>query len=147
MEYRYNFGLSYYYDSQNIDSAKEADHLLVDYSYEILSHPLDYCNLSAEVNFSLNPFINVYSLSMNLKGYLGTDFSGLFLGFSPFSECNFGNLFLESPFLNYAVGFFAGYNKQLENNVNVESKGAVVFSVYDRLNPMKIKISLCFCFC
>ena len=47
MEYRYNFGLSYYYDSQNIDSAKEADHLLVDYSYEILSHPLDYCNLSA----------------------------------------------------------------------------------------------------
>ena len=56
---------------------------------------------------------------------------------------NFGNLFLENPYLNYAVGFMGGYNQPINDQLSFETKGELVFSLYDRLTKTKVKISAC----
>lgn len=144
-ENRANIVVSAYFDELNTYSDKIYDYILVGFSYEFLTKPFDelFCNLSIETTFNLNPLINVYSLSLSFKGYMQENFTGFFFGISPLSELNFGNLFLENPYLNYAVGFMGGYNQPINDQLSFETKGELVFSLYDRLTKTKVKISAC----
>lgn len=101
-------------------------------SYErLIFQDSDILGFSAEANLFVAPYNNDYSFSLNAICYFG-EFEGLFVGVSPFSNINFGNLFLESPYLNYGIGTFLGYKKNL-NKTSFESKVAFSFPVYDKV--------------
>jgi len=143
-ENRANFVLSGYMDERNSSSDKVYDYILAGFSYEFLTKPFEntFCNFSVETAVNLNPLINVYSLSINVKGYMHEDFTGLFFGLSPLSECNLGNLFLKNPYINYAIGFITGYNQAINTQLDFETKGELVFSIYDKLTKTKLKVSV-----
>ena len=143
-ENRTNFLLSAYLDERNTSSDKIYDYILAGFSYEFLTKPFvnTFCNFSIETAVNINPLVNVYSLSINVKGYLHEDFTGIFLGISPLSECNFGNLLLQNPYMNYAIGFIVGYNQAINTQLDFETKGEVIFSIYDMLTKTKLKVSV-----
>ena len=66
------------------------------------------CDEGIESSFFCLPSKCVYSFSLNVKFYVD-NFSGFLVGISPLSNINFGNLFLESPYLNYAIGTIVGF--------------------------------------
>lgn len=63
------------------------------------------------------------------------------LGYFPLSNINFGNLFLESPYLNYGTGTFWGYKKNL-NKTSFELKVTFSFPIYDKKNSLKINFDV-----
>ena len=114
---------------------------LWDFSYEILFSPIRFCNFSTELVFETNPFINNYSFSINLKEYLKDDFSGFFVGISPVSKINIGNLSANNGYLNYGLGFSFGFNKRINNKFHFETEGNITFCLYDKNNTMKVDLS------
>ncbi len=147
-ENRMSVGLSSYMDSNNLDSERLLDYVLIDTSYELLINPFEklFCNLSIGMDLGINPFINIYALSINLKGYMENDFSGFFFGVSPLSDCNFGNLFSNKHFINYDIGFLGGYNLYLSNQLDFETMGKLSFSMNDLNNRIKVRIIASFCY-
>lgn len=140
-ENRISTGISLYFDNENINSSENYKFFLLDLSCEFLFSPFKYCNLSAETNFEINPFSNNYSISLNIKEYLNDDFSGPFIGFSPISKINFGNLFSGDKYLNYGLGFSFGFNKEINEKFNFETEGIISFCLFDKRNKMKVDLS------
>ncbi|MBO5117877.1 MAG: hypothetical protein J6C25_10265 [Treponema sp.] len=138
---RFSAGLSLYFDNENISSKEIHNFILVDFSYEILFSPIRFCNFSTELVFETNPFINNYSFSINLKEYLKDDFSGFFVGISPVSKINIGNLSANNGYLNYGLGFSFGFNKRINNKFHFETEGIITFCLYDKNNTMKVDLS------
>lgn len=138
---RFSAGLSLYFDNENISSKEIHNFILVDFSYEILFSPIRFCNFSTELVFETNPFINNYSFSINLKEYLKDDFSGFFVGISPASKINIGNLSANNGYLNYGLGFSFGFNKRINKKFHFETEGIITFCLYDKNNTMKVDLS------
>lgn len=44
--------------------------------------------------------------------------------------------------MNYAIGFIAGYNQAINTQLDFETKGEVIFSIYDMLTKTKLKVSV-----
>lgn len=110
------------------------------FSYERQIPSFFKCDEGIEASFFFLPSKYIYSFSLNVKFYID-DFSGLLVEFSPLSNINFGNLFLESPYLNYGIGTFLGYKKNL-NKTSFESKVAFSFPVYDKGIRLKINFDV-----
>ena len=148
LENRFSVGLSAYMDEINSKSKRIQDYILLDTSYEILTQPFNnlFANISVEIDIGINPIIKVYEISLNIKGYIEKDYSGFFFGISPLCESNFGNLFLDNPFMNYAIGFLLGYNQYINSYLDFEVKGILGFSVYDKLNKIKTKVTTSICY-
>ena len=147
-ENRISIGFSAYMDEVNSQSKRIQDFILFDTSYEVLLQPFEtlFANISLEFNFGLNPIVTVYEISINIKGYIENDYSGFFFGISPLCESNFGNLFLDYPFINYAIGFLLGYNLSINSYLDFETEGILGFSVYDKLNKIKLKVTTSVCY-
>lgn len=78
----------------------------------------------------------VYSFSLNVKFYVD-NFSGFLVGFSPLSNINFWNLFLESPYLNYAIGTTVGFRANIKH-ISLKSQVTYSVSFYDKQTPFKM---------
>lgn len=92
--------------------------------------------MGGEVTFLVDPPKNEYSLSVNFKAYT-KQFEGLYFGFSHFSDVNFGNLFLESPYLNYAIGTIVGFRANIKH-ISLKSQVTYSVSFYDKQTPFKM---------
>lgn len=103
-------------------------------SYDFLLNPFEYAPvyLAFEASAGINPVKNVYSISLNVKIYANEDYSGFFIGFSPLSHCNFGNL--KYHYLNYRMGLVAGYNVVHNKNWNFETIILLDYPIYDDNN-------------
>lgn len=107
------------------------------FSYERLFKTFNNSSsLGGEVTFLVDPLKNEYSLSVNFKAYT-KQFEGLYFGFSPFSDVNFGNLFLESPYLNYAIGTIVGFRANIKH-ISLKSQVTYSVSFYDKQTPFKM---------
>lgn len=112
------------------------------FSYERLFKTFNNSSsLGGEVTFLVDPPKNEYSLSVNFKAYT-KQFEGLYFGFSPFSDVNFGNLFSEKHYLNFGTGIMAGFKMIFSKRVNLDGKGTLVLSVYDKSMDFKIHASI-----
>lgn len=136
---RFAGGLSIYCEghSQNEDSFIK---YVPYFSYERQIPSIFDCDEGLELSFFCLPSKSVYSFSLNVKFYVD-NFSGLLVGFSPLSNINFGNLFLENPYLNYGIGTFVGYKMNL-NKTNFESKVILTFPIYDKEISLKINLDV-----
>lgn len=103
-------------------------------SYTFLTTPsfTPFCHLGIETIAGNNPIKNFYSLSLNFKLYLYENYSGPLIRFSPLSQCNFGHLISEDPFLNYRLGVIGGYCFSSWNRFNFEVITLIDFPISDK---------------
>lgn len=138
LDYRNSFSVGFSaYGDQKEDNLKLIDSYAPIISYErLIFQDNDAFGLVAEANLLVAPYNNDYSLSLNAICYLG-EFEGLFVGISPLSNINFGNLFLESPYLNYAIGTIVGFRANIKH-ISLKSQVTYSVSFYDKQTPFKM---------
>lgn len=143
LDYRNSFSAGFAaYGNLEDDKLKLIDSYAPIFSYErLFLLGSDSLSLAAEANLLVAPYNNDYSLSVNAICYLG-EFEGLFIGISPLSNINFGNLFLDSPYLNYAIGMNVGFRKNIKR-VSLKSQLSFSVSFYDKQTPFKMLYTLC----
>lgn len=129
------------YGNSDENAVRFIDSYAPNISYEkLIFQDSDILGFSAEANLFVAPYNNDYSLSLNAICYFGK-FEGLFVGVSPLSNINFGNLFLESPYLNYAIGIIVGFKANIKC-VSFKSQLQNSVSFYDKKTPFKMVYSL-----
>ena len=145
LEFEQNFsaGLSYILDSYNTETEKITSVVAPLFSYGVTGkfpvRDSGFLGLAAEAQIQVNPFCGLVEFSVNFKTKLAADFLPIcpYVGFSPLSQCDFGGLFKEEPYLNYSIGFLLGIIGRLAGNSFLEMKCVFTKSVYDKCAPAK----------